>query len=68
MQAEVDARNTQIQQQTAEIQGKEAEINRLQRQLRVIKEQLSYLYYKMIFSNMRIIRVYRTKLLPESGE
>ena len=41
MQGEVDARNTQIQQQTAEIQGKEAEINRLQRQLRVrIKKTL----------------------------
>ena len=41
VQGEVDARNTQIQQQTAEIQGKEAEINRLQRQLRVrIKKTL----------------------------
>ena len=64
MQAGVDARNTQIHQQTAEIQGKEAEINRLQRQLRVrIKKTL----FRNRFHH-EMICVYRIKLFPESRE
>ena len=45
MQAEVDVRNAQIQQQTSEIQGKDAEITRLQTELRVCAITFSHHNY-----------------------
>ena len=47
MQAEVDVRNAQIQQQTSEIQGKDAEITRLQTELRVGINSPTYIFHSV---------------------
>jgi len=47
MQAEVDVRNAQIQQQTSEIQGKDAEITRLRTELRVGINSVTYIFHSV---------------------
>ena len=67
MQAEVDVRNAQIQQQTSEIQGKDAEITRLRTELRVGINSATYNYISLSRLNNFNLYMYRIKLVPKMG-